>query len=192
MRRCFHLLAALVVVNFLATNNARALSPDDLPPPFDEEIYLIERYWTWLKAEVNAPLSVLWPRIEIEPLPKTVRMAFVFPTEAAPWQETRIVISPRTVDRAAGPDRPAGIGELAHEVVHYILVLSENVWDAEADVLRNDRLHHCDHEFMRLSRKVSYFIWEVYHSNDAVRSVHRMVNLACWRDCHTIADDRGR
>lgn len=177
------LLAASVTVT---PNAARAMTEVLLPPPFDEENMIIERYWSWLKSEVGAPPNLPWPRIEIEPLPRAVRMAFVFPTQEAPWRETRIVISPRSIDRASGPERLSVVGEFAHELVHYVLVLAENRWDFEAETLRNDVHHHCDDEFMRLTRQIADFIWDTYHSNDAVRSIDHMVRLACWRDGHGI------
>lgn len=171
-----------------APNAGRAISTVNLPEPFNEEIYILERYWAWLKSEVDAPADLPWPRVEVGPLPRTVKMAFFFPTENAPWQKTRIVISPRSVDRAKGSERLSVVGELAHEIVHYVMLLEENGWHLDAEVLRNEIHHHCDHSFMRLTRQIAHFIWEVYHSNDAVRSVHQMVHLACWRDGHVLSE----
>ena len=181
----FAILPLLLLV-FTSPMTARATSALDLPPPLDQEAHLIERYWTWLKEEAGAPANFPWPSIHIEPLPRTVSMAFVFPTHEAPWHEARIVMSPRSIDRANGPDRLTVVGELAHEMVHYILVLAENGWNLDAGVLKNEVHHHCDDEFMRLTRQVGDFIWKVYHSNDAVRSIDQMVRLACWRDGHMI------
>lgn len=171
---------------------SRANSPVVLPAPLDRDAALVERYWTWLKAEVGAPTDLPWPMIEVAPLPSTVRMAFVFPTEEVPWHRTRIVISPRSVDRATGPDRLMVLGELAHEMVHYVLLLAENRWDVGAEVLHNDVHHHCDREFMRLTRRIADFIWETYHSADTVRAIDYMVHQACWRDGHFIGGRRLR
>jgi hypothetical protein len=192
MKRLIQGLFLLSATAFVQPDSARANSKIELPPPLDEETFLIERYWSWLKAEVDAPSDLPWPRIDIEPLPRTVRMAFIFPTAEAPWRQTRIVISPRSVDRAAGSERLSVVGELAHEIVHYVLILAENGWDFEADIMRNDVHHHCDHEFMRLTRQIANFIWVTYHSNDAIRSVDHMVQLACWRDGHGIGGVTGR
>lgn len=187
MRVLSCVLVPFLWLAFIAPNAAQTTSAIILPPPLKEESYIIERYWSWLKTEVDAPADFPWPRVDIEPLPRAVKMAFVFPTEEAPWHQTRIVISPRTADRASGPERLSVVGEFAHEMVHYVLVLAENDWNLDADTLRNEVHHHCDQEFMRLTTKIADFIWEVYHSNDAVRSVHHMVHLACWRDGHALS-----
>lgn len=192
MRDVFRVLAALILVQLATASGAKAFSSIELPSPFDQERDLIDRYWSWLTTEVNAPPHLPWPRIVVEPLPTTVRMAFVFPSEEAPWRKMRVVLSPRSVDRAAGPDRLIVVGELAHELVHYVLVLAENEWDVDAEIFRNDVHHHCDLEFMRLTRQIADFIWNIYHSNDAVRSVNHMVDLACWRDGHEIESVRRR
>lgn len=178
-----HISRALLLSIFLLPGSAFATSVP-LPAPLNEEMMVIERYWSWLKMETGAPANLTWPRIKVEPLPRTVRMAFFFPTEEAPWRETRIAVSPRSIDRAAGPHRLAVVGELAHELVHYVLVLKENGWVADAATYRNDRHHHCDPEFKRLTREIAVFLWNTYHSNEAVRSVEHMIQLACWRDGH--------
>lgn len=50
-------------------------------------------------------------------MPRNVRMAFAYPAEAAPWQEMRIMVSPRSIDQAAGGNFVV-IAELAHGLVH--------------------------------------------------------------------------
>ncbi len=191
MQRTISFLFFLILSQSLTPSWARAgaINPD-LPYPLDQERYLFERYWEWLKVELNAPPKLPWPTMEIEPLPPTVKMAFSFPTADEPWQKTRIIISPRAIDRASGSERLTVVGEVAHEIVHYALVLLENNWDVEAHVLKNDKHHHCNHDFMRLTGKIADFIWDTYHSNDAVRSINHMVQFACWRDGHEISSNR--
>lgn len=179
-------LALGLALSQLAPRPGAAATDVSLPQPLDEESVLVERYWIWLKAQVGAPADLPWPHIEIEPLPRTVRMAFVFPSEAAPWIQTRVILSPGAIDRAAGPQRLEVIGELAHEIVHYVLVMEENDWVIDAATYKNDVHQHCDPEFMRLNRQISKFIWDTYHSNDAIRSIDHMVQLACWRDGHNL------
>lgn len=186
MRRFLCALRVLFPLMLVSAISTQAESATDLPSPFDNERDLIGRYWAWLKAELDAPPDLPWPKIYVEPLPHTVSMAFVFPTLDEPWRKTRIVISPRAIDRANGSERLVTVGELAHEMVHYIMVLSENGWDFDAEILRNEVHHHCDKEFMRLTQKIVDFIWEIYHSNDAIRSISHMVQLACWRDGHAV------
>lgn len=165
---------------------ARASDEISLPSPLDAERVLAERYWDWLRQEVGAPPDLPWPRIDVEPLPPTVRMAFAYPTAQTPWQTTRILISPRAIDRAAGPEHLVVFGELAHELAHYVLVMRENGWNHTGTELNDAVHHHCSPEFMRLTRKAGDFIWQVYHSPASVRSVERMVRLACWRDGHLV------
>ncbi len=174
----------------LCLQPASAASAVDLPRPLDAEAALVERYWGWLKAEVGAPEDLPWPVIDVAPLPRTVRMAFQYPTSRAPWHDLRIIMSPRSVDRAAGSDRLVVVGELAHELVHYVLILSENGWDLSLPHYSDEAHDHCSAEFMRLNRQVGRFIWDVYHSNDTVRSIDHMVHLACWRDAHRVVLNR--
>lgn len=172
----------LVLAATLAIAAPLRAAPADFPAPFDAEDDLLGRYWTWLKLKLGAPEDFPLPPITVEPLPVNVRMAFVFPTEGAPWQELRIALSPRAVDRFAGDERLVVVGELAHELVHYAMVLQENRWNLRAPVMVNHVPHHCDPGYMDLTRRMGGFIWDVYHSPDAVRGVEMMVRRACWRE----------
>lgn len=158
-----------------------------LPPPLDINTALVLRYWDWLKTETGAPADLPLPRILVEPLPPNVRMAFSFPTAEAPWREMRVIVSPLTIDRATHGQRLEVLGELAHELVHYILVLEENGFELGRDVYLNEIHHHCDPRFQSLTRYVGDVIWQAYHSNDAVRAIDGMVLRACWRDGHRLS-----
>ena len=113
-------------------------------------------------------------------------MVLQFPTEAAPHRELRIIASVRSIERAAAGEELIVIGELGHELVHFVLLLKENDWDPSRRPMENRIHHHCDPTFMRLARHVGTIIWDSYHSNDAVRSIDHMVRLSCWRDGHRI------
>lgn len=189
MRRLIPCLVAALTLALATPSSANRVV--QVPTPLDAEAFLIERYWQWLKAETGAPADLPWPEITVEPLPPTVRMAFVFPTPEARSQAKRVVLSPRAIDRAAGADRLVVVGELAHELVHYVLVMKENRWRYRAPTFLNRRHHHCDTEFQRLTRGIGTLFWEVYHSMDAVRSVEHMVRQACMRDGHKLAALRG-
>jgi hypothetical protein len=158
-----------------------------LPPPLDAQAALIGRYADWLTAEAGAPAGLGWPPVTIEPLPRAVRMAFVFPTPQAPGQQMRIILSPHSIDRAAGGQMLAVLGELAHELSHYVLLMAENGWQTDRQVFVNTVHHHCDPEFQRLSAGMGPVIWRTYHSADAVRAIDHMVGLACWRDGHDLS-----
>jgi hypothetical protein len=88
------------------------------------------------------------------------------------------VVSPWSIDRAAVPDRLVVVGELAHGVVHYGLVLRENGWDFSAEILDQAEHHHCQPEFMRLTQQVGNF--------------RRADGLACWLDGHKIGRSQRR
>jgi hypothetical protein len=113
-------------------------------------------------------------------------MAFLFPTDHAPDNDLKIVIAPHTIARAKGDQRLEVLSELAHEFVHYVLILQENGWNHDRPKMINNRSHHCDPEFMRLTRHVGEVIWQAYHSSNLVRSVDQMVQLSCWRDGYNL------
>jgi hypothetical protein len=153
-----------------------------LPPPLDRDAGLVARYMDWLAAETGAPAGLTWPQVTVEPLPKTVRMGFFFPTGDTPDREMRIVLSPRSLDRAAADEQLVVLGELAHELSHYILLMAENGWDTGRESYADAVHHHCDPGFQRLTRGMGEVIWQTYHSNDALRSIDAMVSRACRRD----------
>ena len=158
-----------------------------LPQPLAYDSDLFDRYWQWAKTELQAPQDLPAPLITVEPLPQAVKMAFYFPTAAYPQERLRIVMSPRALDRAATGERLRVLGELAHEVAHYLLLLSENDWQHRSRAFRNDIHHHCDPTFQRLIRHVGTILWSAYHSNSVVRAIDHMVQRSCWEDGHRIA-----
>lgn len=158
---------------------APAPAAQSLPPPFDRHGELVGRYLDWLAAETGAPADPPWPPVTVEHLPPTVRMGFFFPSAEAPWQEMRIAVSPRSIDRAAGEDGLAVLGELAHEYAHYAQLMQENGWQTELPVFAGGAEHHCDPEFVRLTSGMAEMIWNSYHSSDAVRSIAFMNDRAC-------------
>lgn len=176
-----YVLALVFLVNLVPT--AKAI---DLPKVLAHDANLFDRYWSWLELELEAPANLPAPKIAVEPLPHNVRMALFYPTQQQPDTEIRIVISPRTIDRAAAGQNLEVLGELAHEVVHYLLLISENNWDYRRSPFQIAAHHHCDQEFRRLTRKIGEFIWHSYHSSDAVRHINQMVQRSCWEDGHAL------
>lgn len=158
-----------------------------LPQVLEYDADLFDRYWRWVTAELGAPANLPAPRITVEPLPRGAKMALFFPTAGNPQRALRIAMSPRSLDRAANGERLRVIGELAHEVVHYLLLLSENGWVYSGRALRNDVHHHCDRTFQRLTRQVGAFLWDAYHSDSVVRAIDQMVRLSCWKDGQRLA-----
>jgi hypothetical protein len=151
---------------------------------------LFDRYWRWLKVEVSAPTDLPEPLVQVEPLPSQAKMALFYPTAQSPETRLRIVISPRAIQRAKAGKRLEVLGELAHEVVHYMLLLNENGWNHESPTFNLAEHHHCDLEFQRLTKHVGTVIWNAYHSADAVRAIESMVQRSCWTDGHRIGESR--
>ncbi len=117
-------------------------------------------------------------------------MAMVFPTRNNPERVLLIVMSPHALDRAASGQRLRVLGERAHEVVHYLLLLAENDWNHSARVPIDDAHHHCDPTFQCLTRHMGRILWDAYHSNSVVRAIDHMVQLSCWEDGHWQAGQR--
>ncbi|MGI9464407.1 MAG: hypothetical protein ACR2OM_10725 [Aestuariivirgaceae bacterium] len=159
----------------------------NLPQPLHHDADLFNLYWTWVKAQTGAPPGLPAPLVSVEPLPSGVKMALFFPTANNRQRSLRIAVSPQAIDRAAAGARLQVIGELAHELVHYVLLLSENGWRHRSAEFINDVHHHCDHTFQRLTRHVATILWNAYHSSDVMRGIDHMVQLSCWEDGHRLA-----
>ena len=82
------------------------------------------------------------------------------------------------------------LGELAHEVVHDLLLLEEDNWDHSARVLKNDVHHNCDPTFQRLTRHIGNILWDAYYSSSVARAIDHMVQLSCCEDGHWGAAQR--
>jgi len=186
MGRVTCLLLVCMAIAIPGTCNAKNSYPS-LPGPLARDSDLLHRYWSWILTETGAPRGLPAPRITVEPLPRSVKMGLFFPTTARPDQSLRVVVAPRTLDRAAAGQRLEVLGELAHELVHYVLLLSENHWDETRDSFSNDVHHHCDPTFQRLTRHIATILWNAYHSSNAVRAIDHMVRKACWEDGHRLA-----
>ena len=149
---------------------------------------LLDHFWVWLKQETGAPDYLPAPDISIEPLPNNNKMALLYPTVFDADVALRVVISPNTLQRAVGDGRLLVLSELAHELVHYVLLLQEHDWQYALFRFNKAQHGHCDAEFQRLNRHIAEIIWQSYHSNVTVRAVDQLIQKACWESGHQLAD----
>lgn len=188
-------LIALALSSFAAAASFEGISAAErarplLPEPLDRNQEVFDRYWSWLLVETGAPADLPWPAMTVETLPTLVRMAFFFPTPSDPDRAMRIVLSPRSIARARGGEQLVVLGEVAHEIVHYVLLMQENDWAFDRPFFENAVHHHCDAEFQRLVAHVGSVLWSAYHSRDTIRAIDHMVQFACWRDGHRLGQSR--
>lgn len=163
----------------------------NLPKSLSVDTDLIEIYWQWLKVETTAPADTPIPDIVIEDLPSNAKMALFYPTQFKPDEALRITISERAIERAKAGDRLLVLSELAHELVHYILLMQEHKWAFSRYRFDIARHGHCDPEFQRLSKEIGQVIWQAYHSDALLRDVAQMVQKACWENGHVLSAPGG-
>ena len=108
----------------------------------------------------------------------------MFPTFQDPQMPLHIIISKREMKRAEDGSDLEVLGNVAHEIVHYFILLSDHNWDhTQPEFLRrNNAKEHCDPEFMRLVRHFGTFVWNAYHSNYTVRAINQTVSRSCWEE----------
>lgn len=161
-----------VIVGLIAWHSSvvgAAESELRLPEPLSQDAELVDRYWQWLKTDLQAPLDLPPPHIDVEPLPTNAEMALYFPSAEEPQRELRIVISPRMIQMAQAGERLEVLRALAHEIVHYVMLMAENDWDYERRAFENSIHHHCDPTFQRLTRHVA-----------------SVIQLSCWEEGHQL------
>lgn len=123
--------------------------------------YTIEREWTFIKQQLNAPADLPMPPIEIDPnMPKTARMMFQFPTANDSGITMKIFINPKTLKDYNTEMLDWGIG---HELTHYAFILRENNWELNRSSYNYTIKHHCNKEFMRITKDLADVIYNIYH-----------------------------
>mgnify|MGYP005630664549 FL=1 len=155
-----------------------------LPSPLNKDADILTYYWDWLTEELNAPLNIPYPSIKVGDLPANKLMGLMFPTFNNPQTPLEIIISKREMNRSENGFDLEVLGNVAHEIVHYLLLLSDHNWDHTQSefMLRNNAKEHCDPEFMRLVRHFGTFVWNAYHSNYTVRAINQTVSRSCWEE----------
>lgn len=155
-----------------------------LPSPLSKDADILTFYWDWLVEELNAPPNFPYPEIKVGDLPANKVMGLMFPTFQDPQMPLHIIISKLEMKRAEDGSDLEVLGNVAHEIVHYFILLSDHNWDhTQPEFLRrNNAKEHCDPEFMRLVRHFGNFIWNAYHSDNIVRAIKKSVNRSCWEE----------
>ena len=139
---------------------------------------LTEKIWEFIKLETHAPADLPLPPILFdENIPKEARMVFQFPSEDAPQNTMQISIG------TAGTrlwKQEMFLWALGHELTHYALLMRENEWQQKTVYVNNIR-HHCNMEFMRITRDIVEIIWEQYQNVAARMRMYSEVYKSCNR-----------
>lgn len=171
-------MRALILAALLAVSSVFAgeIVVDNTPPPIDLE--MVERVWQFLKQSTGAPKTLPPPKIIMDwDVPPLARMGYQFPNSEFPDTISQISIAPRTVDMWPRDIVTWGIG---HEMAHYIFLMRENNWETNRTTFFNFRKHHCDPEYMELTRQIADLIWSTYHSSSDRTKMYDEVQKACF------------
>jgi len=142
------------------------------------DMQMTGKIWEFIKKETHAPAELPLPPIMLdENIPKEARMVFQFPSEDAPQNTMQISIG-TSGTRLWKQDM--FLWALGHELTHYALVMQENEWQQKTVYVNNIR-HHCNMEFMRITRDIVEIIWEQYQSVAARMRMYSEVHKSCSR-----------
>ena len=151
---------------------------ENTPPPIDIE--MVEKIWLYLKQVTKAPVNLPAPKIVMDwEVPPLARMGYQFPTQEYPETISQISIAPRTVDMWPRDIVSWGIG---HELTHYIFLMRENNYEIDRKFFYNFRKHHCDKEFMEVTRNIADLIWSTYHSGSDKTKMYDEVQKSCFNN----------
>lgn len=130
-----------------------------IPAPIDK--VMTEKIWVFIKQETQAPDNLPLPPIFFdEKIPKEARMMFQFPSEDAPDNNLQISIGTQSTYLWK---QEMFLWALGHELTHYAFLMQENQWQ-QKPIYENNIRHHCNVEFMRVTRDIVEIIWEQYQS----------------------------
>lgn len=151
----------LFVFLFLFSVNVNAeLKIENTMPPIDTS--MLERVWHYVQVRTKAPSGLPPPKLVIDwEVPQNARMGFQYPTKEFPGYPMQISIAPRTVDVWSRDMITWAVG---HEMVHYAFILRENNWDLSKPTYTDKLKHHCDKEFIDITKGIADLIWDAYHS----------------------------
>lgn len=131
---------------------------------------VIEIEWQFIKQQVGAPNDLPMPTILVGVLPADIRMMFQFPIEDPSDYSMGIIISRETLENYGKELLNWGIG---HELTHYAFIMRDNDWDYTKKSFIKTKLHHCDREFMHITKDIANIIYKIYHGQ---RERHIMLN----------------
>jgi len=142
------------------------------------DMQMTGRIWEFIKKETQAPADLPLPPIMFdENIPIEARMVFQFPSEDAPQNNLQISIG-TTSNRFWKHDM--FLWALGHELTHYALLMQENQWEQKAVYVNNIR-HHCNMEFMQITRDIVEIIWEKYQNVVGRMRMYSEVHKSCAR-----------
>jgi hypothetical protein len=172
-----HILVLLVLFSSVVCAG-NTITIINTPPPIDIEI--VNRIWIYVKQELSAPDTLPTPSIVIDwEVPLIARMGYQFPTEDFPENVSQISIAPRTVDMWPRDMISWGIG---HEMTHYVFLMKENHWQTDRKTFVNKIKHHCNKEFIKITKGIADLIYSVYHSDVDRRKMYDEVRMSCTKN----------
>ena len=143
----------------------------------DLDWLIINRVWTFVKTQTGAPADLPMPPIFVSAdMPAAARMMFQYPTRENPQDRMVIMINPTTLETY---DRDMIDWGLGHELTHYAMILQENNWDLTRETYNQTILHHCNREFMRITRQIADLIYSVYHDERDRYQMYHQVQRSC-------------
>ena len=131
---------------------------------------VIELEWKFIKQRVGAPIDLPMPPIIVETLPPGARMMFQFPIHDDSDYDMQIIISPETLKHYGYEMIDWGLG---HELTHYAFIMRDNNWDYTKKTFVQTFPHHCNPEFMRITRNIADLIYNIHHGQ---RERYMMLN----------------
>ena len=138
---------------------------------------VINQEWEFIKQQLNAPADLPKPTIIVTPnIPPAARMMFQYPTVDTPNDAMVIMINPSTLQAYDREMINWGIG---HELTHYAMILKENNWDLTRKTYTQTIRHHCNREFMRITREIADLIYVIYHDESAKYQMYHQVQRSC-------------
>lgn len=139
---------------------------------------MTEKIWVFIKKETQAPDNLPLPPIFFdEKIPKEARMMFQFPSEDAPDNNLQISIGTQSTRLWK---EEMFLWALGHELAHYAFLMQENQWQKKT-IYDNNIRHHCNTEFMRITRDIVEIIWEQYQSVVNRMRMYNEVFKSCTR-----------
>ena len=131
---------------------------------------VIELEWKFIKQRVGAPINLPMPLITVETLPPGARMMFEFPTSSDSDSDMKISIAPETLKNYGYEMTTWGVG---HELTHYAFIMRDNDWNHTKKTFVHKFPHHCNPEFMSITRDLAEVIYQVHHGQ---RERYMMLN----------------
>ena len=140
------------------------------------DTYALGRVWDRLVREMNAPDHIKPPALVLDwHVPLMARMGFQYPNIEFPDSRMFVGVAPRTIDMTNPQMLVWGIG---HEFTHFMFIMKENNFEYK-DVYEDKTLHHCNPEFMRITRVLADEIWSIYHEDTNRARMYDEVIKSC-------------